>query len=406
MLDIYEAQRIVLENLPAPRLAEVSLIEALGHYLAREVRADMDIPPFDRSAMDGYALRASDLASLPALLEVVGEARAGVVPEVEIGPGQAARIMTGAALPRGADSVQIVEKTEELEGGRLVRVLEAVKPGANISPRASEARAGEVVLETGRYIGAAEIAVLATFGRARLSVFARPTVALLSTGDELVEYEQAPGPGQIRNSNAPALAAQLALLGLRPDYLGIARDHLDDLRAKIERAFERDIAILTGGVSMGAYDLVEQVFAELGVRVYFEKVAIKPGKPAVFGRRGETVVFGLPGNPVSAYVTFEWFVKPAILKLMGSPAPEPARTTALLLADARQKPGRTALLPAWTEFSEGRYRTKLLPWKGSADIIGFARANSLLIFPAERESYRAGDTVEVIMLEDHLRRRR
>lgn len=406
MLDIYQAQRIVLDNLPAPRVAEVSLAEALGHYLAREVRADMDIPPFDRSAMDGYALRASDLASLPALLEVVGEARAGVVPEVEIGPGQAARIMTGAALPRGADSVQIVEKTEELEGGRLVRVLEAVEPGANISPRASEARAGEVVLETGRYIGAAEIAVLATFGRARLSVFAKPTVALLSTGDELVEYEQAPGPGQIRNSNAPALAAQLALLGLRPDYLGIARDHLDDLRAKIERAFERDIAILTGGVSMGAYDLVEQVFAELGVRVYFEKVAIKPGKPAVFGRRGETVVFGLPGNPVSAYVTFEWFVKPAILKLMGSPAPEPARTTALLLADARQKPGRTALLPAWTEFSEGRYRTKLLPWKGSADIIGFARANSLLIFPAERESYRAGDTVEVIMLEGHPRSRR
>ncbi len=406
MLDIYEAQKIVLENLPAPRVAEVSLIEALGHYLAREVRADMDIPPFDRSAMDGYALRASDLASLPALLEVVGEARAGVVPEVEVGPGQAARIMTGAALPRGADSVQIVEKTEELEGSCLVRVLEAVEPGANISPRASEARAGEVVLETGRYIGAAEIAVLATFGCARLSVFARPTVALLSTGDELVEYEQAPGPGQVRNSNAPALAAQLALLGLRPDYLGIARDHLDDLRAKIERALERDIAILTGGVSMGAYDLVEQVFAELGLRVYFEKVAIKPGKPAVFGRRGETVVFGLPGNPVSAYVTFEWFVKPAILKLMGSPGPEPARTTALLLADARQKPGRTALLPAWTEFSNGRYQTELLPWKGSADIIGFARANSLLIFPAERESYRAGDTVEVILLDDHPRRKR
>jgi molybdopterin molybdotransferase len=404
MLDIREAQRLVLDHVPPARSLEVIITEAWDHWLAEDVLADRDIPPFNKSVMDGFALHAEDATNAPITLEVVGETRAGAVPDFRIGHGQAARIMTGAIVPEGADAVQIVEKTESLDAGRRIRILEPVKNGAHIAPVGNEVKRDARVLETGRYIGPAEMAVLATFGRHTIKIWQKPGAAVLTTGDELVPVHETPAEAQIRDSNAYALLAQLKMLGVRADYLGIARDDKNDLRKKIAQGLKYDVLVLTGGVSMGKYDLVEDIFAEFGVQVYFEKVAIKPGKPAVFGRKDGTVVFGLPGNPVSSYVTFEYFVRPAILKWMGAGETGLLTIKAELKNAVRQKPGRTSFLPAWLEYQDDKWFVEVLPWKGSADIVAFSRANAMFIFPKELDTYPAGATVEVLFLDDFFKR--
>lgn len=405
MLDVKLAQDMVLQNTPAGRKTVRPLAAARDHYLAADVAADRDVPPFNRSAMDGYAVRAEDVRATPATLNVLGESRAGLAPQISVRPGQAVRIMTGAAVPDGADGVQMVEKTESLDDGCRVRILEAVETGANIAPRGHEVHQGEVVLAAGRYLGAAELAVLATFGQTEVTVWQKPTAALLATGDELVDVGTTPTGAQIRNSNSYALQAQLELLGLRAENLGVARDNKEDLRAKIGRGLSYDFLLITGGVSMGQYDLVEDVFAEFGVRVFFEQVAIKPGKPVVVGRKGDALVFGLPGNPVSSYVTFECFVRPALLQWMGRPHHGGLQSvTAQLKQRVKQKPGRTAFLPAWTDGEEGGWRVEALPSKGSADIVAFSRCNSLLVFPKDEVLYETGATVSVLLLDDFFRR--
>lgn len=404
MLDISEAQKIVLENVPPGKPEQVTLSQALDHRLAEEVVADRDIPPFNRSAMDGYALRAESTDSAPVVLDVAGESRAGIVPTFTISRGQAAHIMTGSIVPKGADSVQVVEKTERLDGGSKVKILEPVKPWANISPQGNEVKRNAVVLETNRYIGAAEMAALATFGYQKVKVWKKPSVAVIATGDELVEVHQTPDVGQIRNSNAYALLAQLWYLGAKTTYLGIARDDKNDLREKITEGLKSEVLILTGGVSMGKYDLVEELFAELNVKIYFDAVSIKPGKPAVFGSKESTLVFGLPGNPVSSYVTFEYFVRPAILKLMGAKARGLMNIRAELKNAIRQKPGRTALLPAWTDYAHDKWVVEVLPFKGSADIVAFSRANSMCLFPKHLDAYETGDMVDVLLLDDFFKR--
>ncbi|HEX9186445.1 MAG TPA: gephyrin-like molybdotransferase Glp, partial [Vicinamibacteria bacterium] len=319
MIPFEEALAIVLAEVVPLADEEVALEDALSRVLAEDVPSDRDLPPFDRAAMDGYALRAGDVAGAPVALDVVGEVRAGQWPDLTVGPGQAARIMTGAPVPPGADAVQQVEKTQPLDEFR-VTIQASVAEGANVGPRGSEVRAGDVVLARGRVIDPAAIAVLASAGKARVRAARRPVVALLVTGDEIVDVGAAPGPCQIRNSNGPAVTAQARLAGAEVRPLGVAPDQPDAIAEALRPGLSADVLVVSGGVSAGDYDLVEPALLELGATFLFTKVAIKPGAPLVFGRRGGTLVFGLPGNPVSAQVTFDLFVRPALLKMQGATA--------------------------------------------------------------------------------------
>ncbi len=404
MISVEEALQLVLSSLPERRLESVDFREALGRVLAQDIRATADIPPFDRSAMDGYAVRAADVARAPVDLEVTGEIRAGGGDPGRVEEGQAKAIMTGAPVPRGADSVQIVEQTRRSEDRRRVTILRPVKTGENIAPLGSEAKAGEIVLESGRVVGPAEIAVLAGFGHLRVEVWRRPSVALFATGDELVEPHDSPRPDQIRNTNSYSLGAQLRLLGLEPDYLGIARDDKTELRQRLSSALQSEVVILTGGVSAGEYDFAKDVFQDLGFQILFARVAMRPGKPTVFARRGNTLVFGLPGNPVSSFVAFENFIRPALGRLCGHRKPDLPRIRAELLRDMRQTPGRTSFLPACAQLGGDGWKVEPLRWRGSADVIGFSRANSTAIFPAERDSMAKGEKIEVMLLPDFFAR--
>ncbi len=406
MISVEEALEILLSNLPERRVEQVGFQEALGRVLAEDLIATCDVPPFERSSMDGYAVRAADVMNSPVKLKVVGESRAGGEIAPGIRAGEAVAIMTGAPVPEGADAVEVIEQCEIGDDAREVRILKPVRLRENIAPRGSEAKAGAVVLAAGHRVGPAEIAVMATFGYERVKVYGRPRIAIFATGDELVEFYQTPRPGQIRNSNAYCLAAQLRLIGLEPDYLGIVRDDREELRRKMLEGLERDVLIITGGVSMGEYDFVRDVFRDLELEILFSKVAIKPGKPTVFARRGEKLVFGLPGNPISALITFECFVRPAVGRLCGMTAPELPRMHGELLGDMRQSPGRTAFMPAWVTWRDGGWKVEPLLWKSSADIVGFTGANAAFIFPKNRDLLRKGEIVEVMLLPDFFVRQR
>ncbi len=400
MISVEEAQGILLANLPECRFEQVPFKAAFGRILAEDIVATSDVPPFCRSGVDGYAVIAAEVANAPVELRITGESRAGGEMPGKLNPGEAMAIMTGAPVPEGANAVQLVEVCEVLEPGKRVRILKPVKANENIAPKASEAKAGTVVLKSGHRVGPAETAVLATFGYTQAKVYAKPTVALLATGDELVEVEATPQPGQIRNSNAYCLAGQLQYMGFDADYLGIAGDNLEDLRRKMLLGLEHDVLIITGGVSMGEYDFVRNVFLELGLEILFNKVAIKPGKPTVFARKGNKLVFGLPGNPISSLITFECFVRLALGRLSGMTKPELPRMKGELLADMRQSPGRTAYMPAWVTWQEDGWKVEPLSWKNSADIVGFAGANATFIFPKDQNLLRCGDIVEIMLLPD------
>ena len=397
MVSVEQALEIVLRETPALPQEEVSLEDALGRVLALDLAADRDLPAFDRSAMDGYALRAEDTRDAPTALEVVGEVRAGEWPALSVGRGHAVRIMTGAPLPEGATAVQQVEKTRPLDEFR-VTILAAVAEGQNVAPRGSEVRAGQLVLERGRVVDPAAIGVLATAGQARVSVARRPRVALLVTGDEIVGVADTPGPAQIRNSNGPAVAAQARLAGASVEWLGIAPDRQDAIAAALRKGLAADVLVVSGGVSAGDYDLVEPALLELGVTLLFTKVQVKPGAPLVFGRAGETLVFGLPGNPVSAQVTFELFVRPALLKLQGASVLARPRVRVELAAGVRNRSGRKSHLPARVRFEEGRLVARPLRSSGSGDLVAHARANALVVLEAEREEAAPGETAEAVLL--------
>ncbi|HYN02424.1 MAG TPA: gephyrin-like molybdotransferase Glp [Vicinamibacteria bacterium] len=397
MIPVEEALEIVLRESPALPFEEVALDDALSRVLAGDVASDSDLPPFDRAAMDGYALRAADVAGAPAALEVVGEVRAGQWPDLTVGPGQAVRIMTGAPVPPGADAVQQVEKTQPLDEFR-VTILSAVAEGANVAPRGSEVRAGDLVLARGRVIDPAAIAVLASAGRARVRVARRPVVALLVTGDEIVEVSATPAPGQIRNSNGPAVAAQARLAGATVRLLGVAPDRQDAIAEALRAGLAADVLVVSGGVSAGDYDLVEPALLELGAAFLFTKVAVKPGAPLVFGRRGATLVFGLPGNPVSAQVTFDLFVRPALLKMQGATVVSRPRVRVELLVGVKNRSGRKSHVPARVRFEGGRLVARPLRSMGSGDLAAHARANALVVIEADRLQAVAGETAEAVLL--------
>jgi len=397
MIPVEEALETVLREAKALPSEEVALDDALSRVLAEDVASDLDLPPFHRSAMDGYALRAEDVAGAPAALEVVGEIRAGQWPDLTIGPGQAARIMTGAPVPPGATAVQQVEKTQPLDEFR-VTILAAVAAGANVAPRGSEVRAGDVVLARGRVIDPAATAVLASAGKARVRVARRPIVALLVTGDEIVEVAATPDPGQIRNSNGPAVTAQARLAGADVRVLGVALDRQDAITEALRAGLAADLLVVSGGVSAGDYDLVEPALLELGTTFLFTKVAIKPGAPLVFGRRGETLVFGLPGNPVSAQVTFELFVRPALLRMQGARVVARPRVGVELTDPVKNHSGRKSHVPARVRFEGGRLVARPLRSMGSGDLAAHARANALVVIEADRPRVAAGETAEAVLL--------
>jgi molybdopterin molybdotransferase len=399
MLSYEEALAELLANVPKPRPQGVPLREALGRVLAAPIEADLDLPPFRKSFVDGFAVRSQDLGQTPAKLKVIGVIAAGDSSLPTIEGGQAAQIMTGAAVPPGADAVQMVEKTRR-ENEFEVEVLEPVGLGENVATQGSDVQLGETVLTEGRVVGPAEAGVLATFGRAEVEIYAAPRIAVIPTGDELVEVEQEPKFGQIRNSNAYALWAQCRRLGLDATVFSPVPDEPDQVRRSIREALGYDLAIFTGGVSMGEYDYVPRVLAEEGVTIFFHKAAIKPGKPILVGRKDDHMIFGLPGNPVSAFVTFELFVRPAVRRWMGFKRHSLHKVSGELIVDATQKPGRKFFKQAMTVWAEGRFRVRPIETQGSADLVAFSAANSLLILEPEVARLEAGQQVEVLLLDD------
>lgn len=396
MIPLSQAFDLVIQNTGRLPAEKVELLQASGRVLAEDVVSDLDQPPFARSSMDGYALRAEDAAQAPVQLLVVGFIPAGVFPDIKIDKGQAAKIMTGAPLPPGADSVQMIEKTRPAASNR-VEILEAVSPGKNVSPRGSEAVAGQVVARAGSFISPAVIGLLAAVGKSQVLVYRRPAVAIIATGDELVDFTQTPAPGQIRNSNSLALAAQVAKLGARADQLGVARDRHQPIRELLQRGLAYDIVLLTGGVSVGDLDLVEDVFAELGVQVFFNQVAVKPGKPVVFAKLGEKLIFGLPGNPVSAATTFELLVRPALRKLMGFSVYQNQIVAAQLETSIKNLSQREFYAPATVWYDGQHFRVRPLASKGSGDQATYAQSNGYLICPREERELHAGATVRVML---------
>jgi molybdenum cofactor synthesis domain-containing protein len=400
MIPVSEAIGIVVEKAEPLGVERVPLDEAAGRVLAEDVRADTDLPPFDRAQMDGYAVRSEDLRETPARLRVAGEAAAGSGWRGTVRAGEAVRIMTGAPLPAGADSVQQVEVTRELEGGALVEIDRATEPGQFYAPRASEITAGERVLEAGEVVNAARAAVLASFGYAEVPVGRRPRVAVLATGTELVAVGEKPGEDQIRDSNSYSLAAYARLAGAVVERLPFAGDDPEQLRREIAEAAERaDVLVLSGGVSMGRYDFTKAALVALGAEVFFERVALRPGKPTVFARLpGGALVFGLPGNPVSVSVTFNLFARTALRRMQGAREPAPAEETAVLSRAAKGAAGRASYLPAALKTDDaGRLLAEPLKWGGSSDFVAFARADALVVVAAG-EKLDEGSVVKVVRL--------
>jgi molybdopterin molybdotransferase len=404
MIPVDAALEIVLRHTPSLGAEEVPLAEALGRVLAEDVSADADMPPFDRSAMDGYAVRASDLARAPVVLEVAGQIRAGQWPDQPLRPGQAVQVMTGAPVPAGATAVQPVEKTRALDGGRRVEILEPVATGAHIARQGAEGHAGDEVLSRGGTIDPATVAVLAAVGKAKVLVGRRPTVAVLVTGDELVEVWDAPTRGRIRNSNGYALMAQARWAGADARPLGVVPDQAPLIAQAVREGFSSDVLVISGGVSAGAFDLVEEVLARFDVGFLFTKVAIKPGAPLVFGRRGDKLVFGLPGNPVSAQVTFDLFVRAALLRMQGARVVGRPAVEVELLESVTNRSGRRNHLPARVRFEGGRLVASPLRSVGSADVVAHARANALVVLDSERLKAEAGEKAPAILLGNFLER--
>ena len=412
VLSFSEARHVVEEQaalVAASSIESVDLLSAAGRVLAERIQADRDFPPFPRSTRDGYAVRSSDLSRLPAFLEVIAEIKAGESPDkipTNIAAGEAASIMTGAPIPSGADAVVMVEYTSQ-DGGR-VEITKPVVSGENIVPRGAEASMGSVLFDRGIRLNAAAIALGASVGKSHVDVFKRPRVAVLTTGDEIVAIDAVPGPTQIRNSNSYSLAVQIREAGADPVPLPVAPDEPHRLRALIEEGLRSDLLLLTGGVSMGRYDLVEQVLSEMRAEFFFTGAKIQPGRPIVFGKchgaassdvgsaAREIYFFGLPGNPVSTMVTFELFVRPMIEGLSGQQPRKLVFLHARLKSEIRIKTGLTRFFPAILSGEFDRSEVEVIPWHGSGDVAATARANCYLVVSPERESIRAGEFVAVL----------
>jgi molybdopterin molybdotransferase len=397
-LQVSEAQRVVLESVATLGAEQVKLEQSLGRVLAEEVRANRDQPPYDISAMDGYALCSADLANVPATLQIIEDIKAGDMPSKTLAPGQCARIMTGAPMPQGADAVMRVEDTEALAGDR-VQVNVAVKPGNDIRRLGENMRNGEVVLSPGTEITPGVIGVLATVKRAQVQVYRRPRVAILSTGNELEGLDEPVDPNKIPNSNSYALMGQVQALGIEPALLGIARDDPDELARYLKRGLEYDVLLVSGGTSVGVHDYVRPTIEALGAQMLFWRVAMKPGHPVAFGKVGEKIIFGLPGNPVSSMVCFEQFVVPALRRMMGHARTHRRTVAARLTHNVKHQPGRTEFIRVMLAQEEGGYAATSTGAQGSGMLLSMARADGLAVLPADCNGMAASSTVTVQLLD-------
>jgi len=396
-----QARQQILDKVSALRAERVELAGAAGRVLAEEIVSGADLPPFDNSAMDGFALRSADCAS-PARLKITGYVPAGGLAEKAVEPGCAIRIMTGAPVPEGSDAVVPVEETEE--SGGEVQIAAAVRAGQHIRRRGEDVARGERVLAAGTVLHPPAIGILASLGQREVEVFSRPQVAILSTGDELVELGEAVGPGKIVNSNSVALAAALRSMGAIPVMLGIAGDDPDETRVKLSEGLAvADALITTAGVSAGDRDFVPEVLEGLGVQTVFREVAIKPGGPAGFGLKDGKPVFSLPGNPVSALVVFETLVRPAILKMMGHSRVLPVTLRARLEHEVKKKAGKLFWLRVSLERREGEWLARSAGDQNTGIQTTLLRADGLAMLDAAATRIAAGEVVEVHPLwgEEH-----
>lgn len=428
VLTFEQAYRTVLDycrRIPLPLAEEVPLPGALGRVLAATVSADRDFPPFRRATRDGYAVRSADLKDAPAHLRVIGKIKAGASFTGQVNSGEAVEIMTGAALPQGTDAVVMVEYTSRLTGSDQVEIQRGILAAENVVPMGAEARKNQPLLGPGTRLGPAQIALAAACGMSRLRVYLRPRVAILTTGDELVEVAETPGPQQIRNSNSYSLAAQVEAAGVEAMRLPTAPDELKKLTTLIHAGLAADMLLLSGGVSMGEFDLVEQALSSLGAEFFFTGALIQPGRPVVFGEvkfaggsngarkaggprdpgpfgrpqleRKAIPFFGLPGNPVSTMVTFDLFARPVLQALSGATPVRLPSAKARLKKDWKTKIGLTRFLPAILEGELEDPEVELVPWQGSGDLLASAKANCYLVVPPDREAMAAGEIVSILL---------
>lgn len=409
ILSFQEARRTVEQHasgVTPPASETVALLNSGGRILAEPLVADRDLPPFPRSTRDGYAVRSADLVRGSAILKVIGELKAGPADNPRaVSCGETYSIMTGAPVPAGADAVVMVEYTSERNG--FVEIHHQVEAGENIVSQAAEAKFGDLLVARGAKLNESAVAVAASVGKSRVQVYRRPTVAILSTGDEIVGIDQQPGPAEIRNSNSYSLAVQIGFSGGEPVILPIAPDEPRRLRELIEQGLQSDLLVMTGGVSMGRYDLVEQVLVEFHSEFFFTGAKIQPGRPVVFGRvpqqkgiSGDTnaqrYFFGLPGNPISTMVTFELFARPMLEAMAGMSPRKLMFVHARTKSDIRVKPGLTRFLPAVLSSDYSDSWVELVPWQGSGDIAAQALSNCYVVIPPDRETIAANEWVEIL----------
>ena len=398
MIDIEEAYEILFANVEPGPIVELDLRDAVFRTLAAPVRCDTDYPPFDRAVMDGYAVRSSDVADSPVSLAIVGQVPAGVTVERMLGASEAMQINTGAAMPMGADAVVRVEETEVDEAAGTVLIKTAVAAATFVTPKAAYVAAGDVVLEAGTLLTPLAISAAAAAGAARVQMYRRPKVSVLSTGDELVDIHQKPTGAQIRNSNAYLLSALVQESHAEVETLGVACDNRETLKKMIVEALHSDVVCITGGISMGAFDFVPEVLKECGATFHIHKLSIKPGRPTIFATMADsTLVFALPGNPASAFIGYELLVKPALAAREGRGGRVPQAEAATLAGELVGTRDRRTYVPARAQLGENGLRTVTpLAWQGSGDAFGMATANALVVRPPHAEP--ATDGAEVFIL--------
>jgi molybdopterin molybdotransferase len=403
MIKVATALRIVLGGIKTLDSEVIKLTGVLGRVLAENIHSDSDIPGFDNSAMDGYAVISCDTQDVskdkPKVLEVIGEIKAGDIPKRILKPHQAIRIMTGALIPKGADGVVMVEDTQRVDKNK-VKIFKETAIGENIRKAGEDVKKGELVIPYGTLLKSAHIGLLASLGKAKVKVTRKPKVAILATGDEVVDVGEKLKPGKIRSSNTYTLYAQIIKSGGIPKNLGIAKDRPLELEKKIKLGLDCDLIVTSGGVSVGDYDLVKVILAKLGTNIKFWKIAMRPGKPLVFGTFKDKLVFGLPGNPVSSMVSFEIFVRPAILKMLGQKYNDRKKEVeAQVEEEIKKKPGFKYFLRANTRWHQGRYFTKTTGPQGSGILKSMALANSLVILSEDAEFIKRGEKVNVRFLD-------
>ena len=397
MLTVEQAIEQILSRVAPLATERVSILSALGRALAEPIVSGREIPPWSNSSMDGYAVRAEDARATPTRLAVVGTVTAGSMPTRDVKSGEAIRIFTGAPLPEGADAVVPQEDTEAMDGQVVLKT--AVSSGAYVRPRGEDLRVGDVVLEPGTALGPAEVGLLATLGATQVLVYRKPRVAIVSTGNELAELGREPGPGQIPNTNSYSLFAQVLEAGGEPLNLGIARDQLDAIEERLRWAASADLVLSSAGVSVGDYDLVKTALTRAGAQLHLWQVSMRPGKPITFGTIGQRPIFGLPGNPVSAMVTFELFVRPALRRMAGFRAIHRLRLRARALTPIANPGFRRGYLRVTLEREGGEWGARLTGDQGSAILTSMVRADGLAVVACET-TVSAGEYVEVIVFRE------